>query len=82
MVNDIKKVKEVVRNILVENEEARENDDLLYLLVCQDTGLPVVFVRLGNVEVENLRGVGYWKLGLPFPQNWLLIGSNFNVVKK
>ena len=23
--------------------------------MCQDTGLPVVFVRLGNVEVENLR---------------------------
>lgn len=36
MVNDIKKVKEVVREILVENEEARENDDLLYLLVCQE----------------------------------------------
>lgn len=30
----------------------------------------------------NLRGVGYWKLGLPFPQNWLLIGANFDVVKK
>lgn len=30
----------------------------------------------------NLRGVGYWKLGLPFPQNWQLIGANFNVVKK
>ena len=23
--------------------------------MCQDTGLPVVFVRLGNIEVENLR---------------------------
>lgn len=30
----------------------------------------------------GLRGISYWKLGLPFPQNWLLIGSNFNVVKK
>ena len=30
----------------------------------------------------NLRGIGYWKLGLPFPQNWLLIGANFDVVKK
>ncbi|WP_223703594.1 glycoside hydrolase family 18 protein [Sutcliffiella deserti] len=29
----------------------------------------------------NLRGISYWKLGLPFPQNWLLIGENFNVVK-
>jgi spore germination protein len=30
----------------------------------------------------NLRGVGYWKLGLPFPQNWLLIADNFIPVKK
>lgn len=34
------------------------------------------------VKRLNLRGVGYWKLGLPFPQNWQLIGANFNVVKK
>jgi spore germination protein len=30
----------------------------------------------------NLRGMSYWKLGLPFPQNWLLITDNFNVVKR
>ena len=30
----------------------------------------------------NLRGISYWKLGLPFPQNWLLIAENFNVVKR
>lgn len=29
----------------------------------------------------NLRGISYWKLGLPFPQNWLLITDNFHVVK-
>jgi spore germination protein len=34
------------------------------------------------VKELNLRGVGYWKLGLPFPQNWLLITDNFHVVKK
>lgn len=34
------------------------------------------------VKRLGLRGVGYWKLGLPFPQNWLLIGANFDVVKK
>ncbi|NLP27217.1 MAG: LysM peptidoglycan-binding domain-containing protein [Clostridia bacterium] len=28
-----------------------------------------------------LRGVSYWKLGLAFPQNWLLIEDNFEVVK-
>lgn len=30
----------------------------------------------------DLRGISYWKLGLPFPQNWLLIDENFIVVKK
>ena len=25
--------------------------------------------------------MSYWKLGLSFPQNWLLITENFNVVK-
>ena len=30
----------------------------------------------------NLRGISYWKLGLSFPQNWLLIQDNFNVVKR
>ncbi|OIJ18989.1 spore gernimation protein [Anaerobacillus alkalidiazotrophicus] len=29
----------------------------------------------------GLRGVSYWKLGLPFPQNWLLIEENFQVRK-
>ncbi|MFS0783249.1 LysM peptidoglycan-binding domain-containing protein [Bacillus sp. 1P06AnD] len=30
----------------------------------------------------NLRGMGYWKLGLSFPQNWLLLNDNFIPVKK
>lgn len=30
----------------------------------------------------NLRGMSYWKLGLSFPQNWLLIVENFDVVKR
>ncbi|MGE7667337.1 LysM peptidoglycan-binding domain-containing protein [Ureibacillus composti] len=30
----------------------------------------------------RLRGISYWKLGLAFPQNWLLIQNNFNVVKR
>lgn len=30
----------------------------------------------------NLRGISYWKLGLPFPQNWLLLEDNFQVIKK
>lgn len=34
------------------------------------------------VKELNLRGMSYWKLGLSFPQNWLLIVDNFNVVKR
>lgn len=30
----------------------------------------------------GLRGVSYWKLGLTFPQNWLLIRENFDVIKR
>lgn len=30
----------------------------------------------------NLRGMSYWKLGLSFPQNWLLITENFVVRKR
>ncbi len=34
------------------------------------------------IKELNLRGMSYWKLGLSFPQNWLLINENFNVVKR
>ncbi|MBD1383484.1 glycosyl hydrolase family 18 protein [Metabacillus arenae] len=34
------------------------------------------------VKQLKLRGVSYWKLGLSFPQNWLLITDNFEVEKK
>ncbi len=34
------------------------------------------------VKELRIRGVSYWKLGLPFPQNWLLIEENFSVVKR
>ncbi|MCA1032984.1 glycoside hydrolase family 18 protein [Bacillus timonensis] len=33
------------------------------------------------VKELGLRGVSYWKLGLAFPQNWLLITENFQVAK-
>lgn len=33
------------------------------------------------VKKLGLRGVSYWKLGVSFPQNWLLIEDNFEVVK-
>lgn len=34
------------------------------------------------IKQMNLRGMSYWKLGLAFPQNWLLIVDNFNVTKR
>lgn len=34
------------------------------------------------IKELRLRGMSYWKLGLSFPQNWLLITENFNVVKR
>ncbi|MNV81424.1 Spore germination protein YaaH [compost metagenome] len=30
----------------------------------------------------GIRGISYWKLGLPFPQNWLLLSDHFTIVKK
>ncbi|KAA0964967.1 LysM peptidoglycan-binding domain-containing protein [Sporosarcina sp. ANT_H38] len=33
------------------------------------------------IKEFNLRGIMYWKLGLDFPQNWLLLENNFNIRK-
>lgn len=38
--------------------------------------------KFNLIKRLNLRGISYWKLGLDFPQNWLLINNNFNVVKR
>ncbi|KGK85961.1 glycoside hydrolase family 18 protein [Clostridium sp. HMP27] len=37
--------------------------------------------KFNLIKELNLRGISYWKLGLSFPQNWLLIEENFNVIK-
>jgi spore germination protein len=34
------------------------------------------------IKQLRLRGMSYWKLGLSFPQNWLLITDNFDVRKR
>jgi spore germination protein len=34
------------------------------------------------IKEKNLRGISYWKLGLSFPQNWLLLEDNFQITKK
>lgn len=38
--------------------------------------------KFNLVKELGLRGISYWKLGLSFPQNWLLIEDNFQVVKR
>ncbi|CQR45775.1 Spore germination protein YaaH [Paraliobacillus sp. PM-2] len=34
------------------------------------------------IKELNLRGISYWKLGLAFPQNWLLLEDNFAIKKQ
>ncbi|MDQ0233563.1 glycoside hydrolase family 18 protein [Metabacillus malikii] len=38
--------------------------------------------KFNLIKELNIRGISYWKLGLSFPQNWLLITDNFEVEKK
>lgn len=33
------------------------------------------------VKALNIRGVSYWVLGNPFPQNWLVLADNFRIQK-
>lgn len=33
------------------------------------------------IKTFSLKGIAYWKLGLAFPQNWLLLRDNFTVTK-
>ena len=37
--------------------------------------------KFNLIKELKIRGMSYWKLGLSFPQNWLLITENFNVAK-
>jgi len=37
--------------------------------------------KFDMIKQHNLRGVSYWALGYPFPQNWVLLRNNFNVEK-
>ncbi|KXH81739.1 glycosyl hydrolase family 18 protein [Sporosarcina sp. HYO08] len=34
------------------------------------------------VKAYKLRGISYWVLGYPFPQNWLLLEDNFTIQKR
>jgi len=38
--------------------------------------------KFDTVKEYNLRGISYWVLGYPYSQNWALLESNFNIVKR
>ncbi|WP_164670591.1 LysM peptidoglycan-binding domain-containing protein [Virgibacillus doumboii] len=37
--------------------------------------------KFNMIKQLGLRGISYWKLGLAFPQNWLLLQDNFTITK-
>ncbi len=41
-----------------------------------------IMAKFNLIKELGLRGISYWKLGLPFPQNWLLLPDQFIVVKR
>lgn len=38
--------------------------------------------KINLAKKLGIRGISYWRIGFPFPQNWLLVGANFDVIKK
>ncbi|WP_168120329.1 LysM peptidoglycan-binding domain-containing protein [Paenibacillus sp. HB172176] len=40
-----------------------------------------VQAKFDFVKTNKLRGVSYWVLGVPFPQNWYVLGENFTIRK-
>lgn len=38
--------------------------------------------KFNLIKRFNLRGIAYWKLGLAFPQNWVLLEDTFTIRKK
>lgn len=40
-----------------------------------------VQAKFNIVKTYKLRGVSYWVLGVPFPQNWYVLGANFTIKK-
>ena len=37
--------------------------------------------KFDMVKAYNLRGISYWALGYPYPQNWVLLEDNFTIKK-
>lgn len=41
-----------------------------------------VQAKFDLIKELSLRGISYWRLGLDFPQNWLLLNDNFYIIKR
>src|SRR5699024_5478206 len=41
-----------------------------------------IHAKFDLIKELVLLGISYWKLGLAFPQNWLLLRDNFDIKKK
>ncbi|GAX89220.1 glycoside hydrolase family 18 protein [Effusibacillus lacus] len=41
-----------------------------------------ILAKFHLVDVMGLRGISYWMLGHPFPQNWTLLHSTFHIAKR
>lgn len=38
--------------------------------------------KFNTVKEYQLRGISYWVLGYPYPENWALLTDNFKIVKR
>jgi len=38
--------------------------------------------KFNLMKEQGIGGISYWKIGLPFPQNWRLLVENFTITKK
>ncbi|KQU19525.1 glycoside hydrolase family 18 protein [Peribacillus butanolivorans] len=75
-------------NVSIEYDEKAQAPHFRYTDV-EDKQHEVWFEDARSIQAKfdlikelNLRGMSYWKLGLAFPQNWLLISDNFNVRRR
>lgn len=74
-------------NVSIEYDETAQAPHFNYTI--EDRQHEVWFEDARSIQAKfdlikelNLRGMSYWKLGLAFPQNWLLISDNFNVRRR
>ncbi|MCY8936018.1 MULTISPECIES: glycoside hydrolase family 18 protein [Peribacillus] len=75
-------------NVAIEYDETAQAPHFNYTDI-EDRQHEVWFEDARSIQAKfdlikelNLRGMSYWKLGLAFPQNWLLISDNFNVRRR